>query len=200
VTQILDRVRAHLRGHFAAEPDSASVTFLGAEPIEVLRFRGAADRREGIVHYVSLGCSRHPMADPRDVHADPQRGPRAEIVLRLRDPGPATGIARSLAILAATPAVDGVVLDAGALIDLGAPLWAWPTARVPFTAVLLGHSDIPHLPLDPPRDPVEFLSATPVTATEAAWVRLKGAEAMRQAWQNDGVDVLDPKRPAAQPD
>ena len=199
MTQILDRVRAHLRGHFAAEPDSASVTFLGAEPIEVLRFRGAADGREGIVHYVSLGCSRHPMADPTDVHADPQRGPRAEIVLRLRDPGPATGIARSLAILAATPAVDGVVLDAGALIDLGSPLWAWPTERVPFTAVLLGHSDIPHLPLDPPRDPVRFLSATPVTATEAAWVRLKGAEAMRQAWLNDGVDVLDPKRPAAQP-
>ena len=200
--QIPDRVRAHLRRQFAeagveAEPDSASVTFLGTEPIEVLRFRGGAG---GLVHYVSVGCSRHPMADPTDVHADPQRGPRAEIVLRLRDPGPATGIARSLAILAATPAVDGVVLDAGALIDLGSPLWAWPTARVPFTAVLLGHSDIPHLPLDPPRDPVEFLSATPVTATEAAWVRLKGAEAMRQAWQNDGVDVLDPKRPAAQPD
>jgi hypothetical protein len=47
---------------------------------------------------------------------------------------------------------------------------------------------------------VQFLSATPITATEAAWVRLKGAEAMRQAWLNDGVDVLDPKRPAAQPD
>jgi hypothetical protein len=30
-------------------------------------------------------------------------------------------------------------------------------------------------------------------------VRLKGAEAMRQAWQSDGVDVLDPNRRAAQP-
>ena len=140
------------------------------------------------------------MTDPTDIHADPERGPRAEIVLRLRDPGPATGIARSLAILASTPAVDGVVLDAGALIDLGSPLWASPTGRVPFSAVLLGHSDIADLSLEPPRDPVKFLSATPITATEAAWVRLKGAEAMRQAWQNDGVDVLDPKRPAAQPD
>jgi hypothetical protein len=191
----LDLVRAHLRGHFAgAEPDSASVTFLGTEPIEVLRFRGG-----GLVHYVSLGCSRHPMTDPTEIVADPLRGPRAEIVLRLRDPGPATGIARSVAVLAATPAVDGVVLVADALIDLGSPLWAWPTGRVPFTAVLLGDSDIPDLPLDAPRDPVKFLSATPITATEAAWVRLKGAEAMRQAWLNDGVDVLDPKRPAAQP-
>jgi len=192
---IPDQVRAHLRAHFAGgEPDSASVTFLGTEPIEVLRFRSG-----GLVHYVSLGCSRHPMTDPTEMAADRERGPRAEVVLRLRDPGPATGIARSLAVLAATPAVDGVVLVADALIDLGSPLWAWPTGRVPFTAVLLGHSDIGDLPLDPPRDPVQFLSATPITATEAAWVRLKGAEAMRQAWRNDGVDVLDPKRPAAQP-
>lgn len=194
---ITDLVRAHLRAHFAgAQPDSASVTFLGTETLEVLRFRGA----EGLVHYVSLGCSRHPMTDPTDLVADPERGPRAEVVLRLRDPGRATGIARSLAVLAATPAVDGVVLVPDALIDLGSPLWAWPSGRVPFTAVLLGHSDIGDLPLDPPRDPVQFLSATPITATEAAWVRLKGAEAMRQAWLNDGVDVLDPKRPAAQPD
>jgi len=205
VTQILDQLRAHLRSHFAesgvrAGPDSASVTFLGTEPVEVLRFRGGAD---GLVHYVSLGCSRHPMTDPTEMLADRQRGPRAEIVLRLRDPGPATGIARSVAILAAAPAVDGLVLAADALIDLGSPLWASPSGRVPFTAVLLGHSDIPDLPLEPPRDPVNFLSATPITATEAAWVRLKGpvkgAQAMRQAWQSGGVDVLDPNRPAAQP-
>jgi hypothetical protein len=190
---ILDQVRAHLRGHFAGvEPDSASVTFLGAEPIEVLRFGSAASR---LVHYVSLGCSRHPMTDPTALVADPQRGPRAEVELRLRNPGPMTGLVRSMAILAATPAVDGVVLVADALIDLGAPLWT----GAPFTAVLLGRSDIPDLPLQPPRDPVQFLSATPITGNEAAWVRLKGAEAMRQAWHNDGVDVLDPTRRAVQP-
>lgn len=195
-----DEVRAHLRSHFAAsgvdsEPDSASVTFLGTESIEVLRFRSA----DGLVRYVSVGCSRHPMSDPTQIEVDQLRGPRAEVVLCLRDPGPVSGIARSLAILAASPAVDGVVLVADALIDLGSPLWTRPTARVPFTAVLLGRSDIPDLPLEPPRDPVSFLSAIPITATEAAWVRLKGADAMRQAWQNDGVDTLDPNRPAAQP-
>jgi hypothetical protein len=122
VTQTLEQVRAHLRSHFAtagadSEPDSASVTFLGTEPIEVLRYRC---RTDGLVHYVSLGCSRHPMSDPTEILADRLRGPRAEVVLRLRDPGPVTGIARSVAILAATPAVDGVVLAADALIDLGA--------------------------------------------------------------------------------
>ena len=191
-----DQVRAHVRAHFDAEPDSARVTFLGTEAIEVLRFRSATDQ---LVHYVSLGCSRHPMTDPTEVVADPLRGPRAEVVLALRNPGTVSGIARSLAVLAASPAVDGVVLVPDALIDLGTPLWARPDARVPFTAVLLGHSDIPELPLGPPRDPVRFLSATPITATEAAWVRLKGADAMRQAWHSDRVDVLDPNRRAAQP-
>lgn len=193
----LDRVRAHLQAHFTdAEPDGASVTFLGTETIDVLRFR----EPDATVHYVTLGCSRHPMTEPTLDIADPLRGPRAEIVVQLRDPGPITGIARTLAILAAAPAVDGVVLCADALVDLGSPLWASPSTRVPFTAVLLGRSEIGDLPLDPPCDPVQFLSATPITATEAAWVRLKGAEAMRQAWDNDGVDVLNPNRPAAQPD
>lgn len=202
MTATLAKVRAHLRSHFAeagidTEPDTASVKFLGAEAIEVLRFHPGADR---VVHYVSLGCSRHPMVDPTEVAADPLRGPRAEVVLRLRDPGPIGGLARSLAIVAATPAVEGVVLTADALIDLSSPLWAGPSGPAPFTAVLLGRSDIPDLPLEPPRDPVRFLSAIPVTATEAAWVRLKGADAMRQAWRADGVDVLDANRPAAQPD
>jgi Suppressor of fused protein (SUFU) len=192
----VDLVHQHLRRHFAGtEPDSASVTFLGAEPIEVLRFRAA----DGVVHYVSVGCSRHPMTDPAEILSDPLRGPRAEVALSLREPGPVTGIARSLAVLAATPAVEGVVLTPDALVDLETPLWSWPTKPVPFTAVLLGHSDIPDLELQPPRDPVRFFSATPITATEAAWVRLKGAEAMREAWRSDGVDVLDPNRPAAQP-
>jgi hypothetical protein len=202
VTSTLAKVRAHLRAELAeagidTEPDVASVTFLGAEPIEVLRFQPGGD---GVVHYVSLGCSRHPMVDPAALIADPLRGPRAEVVLRLRDPGLVTGLARSIAVVAATPGVDGVVLTPDALIDLGTPLWARPSGRAPFTAVLLGRSGIADLSLDPPRDPVRFLSATPITATEAAWVRLKGAEAMRDAWQNDRVDVLDANRPATQPD
>jgi Suppressor of fused protein (SUFU) len=195
VTGPLDRVRAHLNAHFDDnEPGVASVTFLGTEPVDVLRYRA-----DDTVSYVSLGCSRHPMVDPTAMVADPELGPRAEVVLRLRNTDAITGLARSLAIVAASPAVEGVVLTADALVDLGGPLWMHPSTRVPFTAVLLGDSDIADLPLEPPRDPVRFLSATPITATEAAWVRLKGADAMREAWHSDGVDVLDPNRPAAQP-
>lgn len=189
MSEPLDAAGRYLREYFDdPEPEVASVTFLGVERIDVLRFG-----YDGMYSYVSLGCSRYPMTDPAAQVSDPLRGPRAEVALSLRAGTPTTGLARSLAVVAATPAVEGVVLTPGALVDLSGPLWA----GAPFTAVLLGASDIPELPLEPPREPVQFLSAVPVTQTEAAWVRLKGADAMRQAWADDGVDVLDPLRPAS---
>ncbi|HET9565830.1 MAG TPA: suppressor of fused domain protein [Mycobacterium sp.] len=192
---VLGEVRAHLRAHFAAgisgEPDAASVTFLGTEAIDVLRFGPDDDE---VVHYVSLGCSRHPMTDPAEVAADPLRGPRAEVTVALRGSSPA-GLARSVAVLAAAPVVEGLVLATDVLVDLGAPLWQ----GAPFTAFLLGHSGIGEVVLPAPMAPVVVLSAIPITATEAAWVRLKGAEAMREAWRTDGVDVLDPDRRASAP-
>jgi hypothetical protein len=196
VIDVLAKVRAHLREHFAragvsGEPDEASVTFLGAERMAVLRFGPGAD---GVSHYVSLGCSRNPMFHPTEMVTDALHGPRAEVVVALRGEPP-KGLARSLAIVAAAPAVEGLILEPDALIDLESPLWD----AAPFTAFLLGRSDIDDVSLTPPLPPVTVLSATPITATEAAWVRLKGADAMRDAWQQDGVDVLDPARPAARP-
>jgi hypothetical protein len=196
VIDVLAKVGAHLREHFVragitTEPDEASVTFLGTERVDVLRFGPDED---GVSHYVSLGCSRHPMFDPTEMVTDTLHGPRAEVVVALRGPSP-KGLARSLAILAAAPAVEGLMLEQDALIDLEVPLWE----EAPFTALLLGRSDIDDVPLTPPLPPVTVLSATPITATEAAWVRLKGADAMRDAWRQDGVDVLDPRRRAAQP-
>ncbi len=196
MTDVLAAVRAHLGEHFnaagiTAEPVSASVTFLGTERIEVLRFGPVG---LDLYHYVTLGCSRHPMFDPTELVSDPIHGPRAEVVLSLRGPTPG-GLARSLAVLAAAPAVEGLVLEADALIDLETPLFD----AAPFSAFLLGPSDIGEVTLPDPLSPVTVLSATPITATEAAWVRLKGADAMREAWQTDGVDVLDPTRRAASP-
>ena len=193
---VLAKVRAQLREHFArtgiiAEPVEASVTFLGSERIDVLRF---GPDEAGISHYVSLGCSRHPMFDPTEMVTDALHGPRAEVVVALRGPSP-KGLVRSLAILAAAPAVEGLILEPDALVDLETPLWE----SAPFTAFLLGGSDIDDVALAAPLPPVTVLSATPITATEAAWVRLKGTDAMRDAWQQDGVDVLDQGRPAARP-
>ncbi len=141
----LDAVRDHVRGHFSqagidAEPDTASVTFLGVERMDVMRFGPDPD---GVARYVSLGCSRHPMTDPASIAADPLRGPRAEIVMTLRGSATTPGLARSLAVIAATPAVEGVVLVPDALVDLSAPLWE----AAAFTAVLLGGSDIPDMTL-----------------------------------------------------
>ncbi|WP_066898768.1 suppressor of fused domain protein [Mycolicibacterium houstonense] len=202
---VLAAVRAHVGEHFdaagiTAEPVSASVTFLGTERIDVLRFgpdlrAGGSDRAgRDLYHYVTLGCSRHPMFDPTELVSDPIHGPRAEVVLSLRGPTPG-GLARSLAVLAAAPAVEGLVLEADALIDLETPLFE----GAPFSAFLLGASDIGEVELPEPLSAVTVLSATPITATEAAWVRLKGADAMREAWQTDGVDVMDPRRRAANP-
>ena len=98
-------VRDHLRKHFESagidtEPDGANVTFLGVERIDVLRF--GPDLRvgsESLFHYVTVGCSRYPMADGSAAVTDPIRGPRAEIALSLRAGAPGAGLARSLAVL-----------------------------------------------------------------------------------------------------
>lgn len=190
--EVLGRVRAGVLGHFGVEAsgvDSASVTFLGVEPIEILRILDG-----DVVHYVTLGGSRHPMGDPTDISADPVRGPRAELVLTLRAGAVATaGLVRTLGVLVATPAVEGVVLRPDALLDLGEPMFSGS----PFTAVLLGDSDIPEVVLPEPADPVRYLTVTPVTATEAAWVRLRGAQALREAWAEAAIDVRDPGRGTA---
>jgi hypothetical protein len=194
VTDVLAEVRTQLRAHFTAvgvldEPGEASVTFLGADRIDILRFGPDAD---GVNHFVSLGCSRYPMGDPTDFVTGSEHGPRAEVVISLRAANP-SGLARSLAVLAASPAVEGLILEPDALVDLETPLFEGS----PFTAFLLGGSEISPVALPDPLSDVTVLQATPITATEAAWVRLKGAEAMREAWLADGVDVLDPSRRAS---
>lgn len=199
----MERVGAHLERHFGGPPaGTASVTFLGLEPIEVKAFvadpAGAGGGGTGgagpLLHLASAGCSRAPMADPTAMVADPERGPRAEIVVVLRPEGGGVppGLHRSVAILAAAPAVEGVILAADGIVDLAEPMWEGCS----FSAVLLGESAVPELTLEEPRDPVRFLEAVPITATEAAWVRVRGADELRQAWAEAGVDPRDPARRA----
>ncbi|MEU9806416.1 suppressor of fused domain protein [Mycobacterium sp. NPDC050853] len=193
--EIVRTVRAHLAGYFAGlgagEPDSASVTFLGSEPYELLRY-GPDDA--GVTHFVSAGAARHPMKDPGEMLVSDELGPRAEVLISLRG-SVFPGLVRSLAVLAASPAVEGLVLAEDALVDLGQPLWDGQA----YTAVLLQLSDVPDLSLPEPLSPVRFIAAVPITANEAAWVRLKGADALRDTWRQAHIDVMDPSRAHAQP-
>jgi hypothetical protein len=192
MADVLPLVEARLRTALG-EPDArAAVTFLGTDRIEVLRFSGGAAGEE-IVRYATLGMSAQPMADPTAVVADPVAGPRAELVLSVR-----AGIAdtdkvlRPLAVLAASPQVEGLVVAPGASLDVGEPLW--PGA--PFTSVLVAEPGglVEDLELDAPLDPVRFLPLLPMTPNEAAWKRVHGAGALQERWLTSGTDLRDPSR------
>ncbi|MEU8760371.1 suppressor of fused domain protein [Streptomyces sp. NPDC048659] len=188
--EILALVEARLRTALG-EPDArAAVTFLGTDRIEVLRFVDAA---AGFVRYATLGMSARPMADPTAVLADPVKGPRAELVLSVRGGLADTDkLLRPLAVLAATPQVEGVVVAPGASLDVGEPLW--PGA--PFSSVLVAEPGglVGDLELDEPLDPVRFLPLLPMTANEAAWKRVHGAQALEERWLARGTDLRDPLR------
>ncbi|MDX6311214.1 MAG: hypothetical protein QOF84_4222 [Streptomyces sp.] len=191
MVEVLELVEARLRMAFGEPDGRAAVTFLGTERIEVLRFVDG-----DVLRYVTLGMSREPMNDPLAAVADPLRGPRAELVLSLRA-GRASGadtdkVLRPLAVLAASPRVEGVVVAPGNSLDVGEPLW--PAA--PFSAVLVAEPGglVEDLVLDAPLDPVRFFPLLPMTHTEAAWKRVHGAAALQERWLQHGTDLRDPVR------
>ncbi|MEV4938042.1 suppressor of fused domain protein [Streptomyces zaomyceticus] len=186
--EVLALVEARLRTALG-EPDArAAVTFLGTDRIEVLRFMDG-----DLVRYATLGMSAQPMADPTAALADPVKGPRAELVLTVRAGLADTDkVLRPLAVLAATPQVEGVIVAAGASLDIGDPLW--PGAA--FSSVLVAESGglVEDLELDEPMDPVRFLPLLPMTSNEAAWKRVHGAQALEERWLTQGTDLRDPLR------
>ena len=180
---VLARVEGHVVAALGEASGRAQVTFLGSEPVEVLRFGPDPD---GLVRYVTLGMARAPLPDPAaDVVATD--GPRAELVLTLR--GGRDGVLRALAVAACSPFVENAAVVAGASLDLGAPLW--PGAR--FTAVLVGE------PGDVIGDlgDVRFYPLVPMTANEAAFKRVHGAGALEERWLASGADPRDPERAEA---
>ncbi|MFD1830007.1 suppressor of fused domain protein [Streptomyces desertarenae] len=193
MAHVLELVEARLRSALG-EPDArAAVTFLGTDRIEVLRFPVPDGDGGPLVRYATLGMSAAPMTDPSAVLADPERGPRAELVLTVRAGEADTDkVLRPLAVLAASPQVEGVVVAPGASLDLGEPLW--PGA--PFTSVLVAEAGglVEDLELDAPLEPVRFLPLLPMTPNEAAWKRVHGAAALQERWLTHGTDLRDPRR------
>ncbi|MCD0485656.1 suppressor of fused domain protein [Streptacidiphilus sp. ASG 303] len=196
---VLAAVEARLLTAFGEPTGRAAVTFLGADRIEVLRFgpgaetgavTGTAD--PALVRYATLGMSAAPMADPLSPVADPQRGPRAELLLSVR--GGRDDVLRALAVLAAAPQVEGLVVAPGASLDLGTPLWE----GAPFPSVLVAEPGglVEDLELPEPAEPVRFLPLLPMTPTEAAWKRVHGGAALQERWLRHGTDLRDPRRRA----
>jgi hypothetical protein len=176
---VLELVEAAYREHFEVAPDRASVSFVGVEPIEVLRY---ADGER--LHYLSLGMSRYPMADPNDVVVAEATAPRAELLITAS--GRTDDVWRQLAVLAAAPAVEGAVYSVGNRIDLGEPL----TAGSRCTGGILAAGPLRPIAVAGFADVMVF-AILPATATELAWARVHGSEALRQRWEASGTDLTD---------
>lgn len=180
-TPVLAAVEAALVEHFGGAPARASVSFVGVDPIEVLRFEPVPGERA----YVSLGLARHPMTGA-DALVQDVAGPRAELLLQLRDPTDEfTDVWRRLAVLAAAPAVEGVVYSPGMSVDTGEPLAPGSAC----TGVVLTESALGDLAT--PVGPVTVLQALPATSAELAWCRVRGSAALRERWAEQRVDGLD---------
>jgi hypothetical protein len=179
--ELLTSVERSATAHFGAEPARASITFLGVEPIEVLRFDGADERS-----YISLGMCRRPMTDP-DAAVLAVDGPRAELTISTKagSTGGERDLWRRLAVLAAAPTVEGVVYREGMTLDLSEPLV--PGSRC--TGVLVGASAMP--PIVVADVEVRVLRLDPVTQVELAWSRVHGTPALRERWASQRVDLLD---------
>lgn len=181
---LLELVERSLSEYFGVEPQRAAVSFVGVEPIQILRFGAGPES----TWYVSLGMSRQPMLSAgTDLVGG--AGPRAELLVEVN--GEAEGLWRHLAVLAASPAVEGVVYREGMTVDLGTPLVAGSQC---IGGVIIA-SDVPAVRSG--EIEVEILRVAPATATELAWCRVHGAPALRQKWQDQGVDVCDLRRRAA---
>lgn len=181
---------AALTEHFAQQPARASVSFVGVEPIEVLRFEPIPGERA----FVSLGMSRRTMTGA-DEFVQRHDGPRAELMLHLQDPADEfADVWRTLALLAAAPVVEGVVYSPGMTVDTGQPF----AAGTRCTGGVLVESPLGSVAT--PFGPVDVLQLLPATSTELAWCRVQGSAALRERWAAQGCDLTDLTRPAAKLD
>lgn len=174
-------VESALASHFGHRPQRATVSFVGVDPIDVLRFEPIPGERA----YVSSGMSRHPMtgADAAVLSAD---GPRAELLLHLVDPTDRLAdVWRRVALLAAAPAVEGVVYRAGLTVELGEPLVAGSRC----VGIVVTESPVDAVEVDAVT--VDVLQIVPATSTELAWARVRGGAALLERWRDTGTDLTD---------
>lgn len=181
----LASVAAAYLQHYETAAVRASVSFVGVEPIEILRFEQQAYPGEPVItDYLSLGMCRYPMAEASAVLVDEVAAPRGELLLSAY--GRPDDVWRRLAVLAAAPAVESAVYRVGARIDLGE---AWCGGSRCTGAVLV---DGPLLPIPVPgMADVVVLKLVPAAAIELAWARVHGTPALLDRWRDEGTDLRD---------
>jgi len=180
-SDLLQRVEAAFAEHFGHRPARASISFLGVESIDVLRFEPVPGERA----YLTSGMSRHPMTGAGELVVA-NDGPRAELMLHLVDPGDRFAeVWRRLALLGAAPSVEGVVYVPGMSVDLGEPLLPGTLC----TGVLVVNS--PLTPVHVEDTTVDVLQVLPATSSELAWCRVHGADLLRSRWSVTGTDLRD---------
>lgn len=181
-------VEAAYRQHYETAAVRASVSFVGVEPIEILRYEQQVEQGDAVVtDYLSLGMSRYPMTEASAAVVDSVTAPRGELLLSVLDRP--DDVWRKLAVLAAAPAVESAVYRVGARIDLGEP---WCGGSRCTGAVVV---DGPLLPIAVTgMSDIAVFRLLPATAVELAWARVHGTQALLDRWRGLGTEVRDLRR------
>jgi suppressor of fused protein SUFU len=184
---LLDVVEAAYHQHFGLTPARASVSFLGVQPITVLRFsepEPQAGHAQSLTHYLSLGMCRYPMTDPSQLPVDDQAAPRAELLISAE--GRPDELWRRLAVLAAAPAVEGVVYEPGGRLQLGEAIIAGSRC----VGGVLVNGPLPPIACSGMAD-IQVMRVLPATSTELAWARVHGSAALIQRWTDHRTRLSD---------
>jgi hypothetical protein len=172
--EVLREVERSVGAALGAPPQArASTSFVGVEPIEVLRFAGADS-----VSLLTLGMSARPMGDE-------SQGATARAELLAEIHGGGGDLWRRLAVLAAAPVVEGVIYSAGMTVDLATSLDSSSIC----TGGVIVESAL-H-PVSTAAGEVAILRFVPATATELAFSRVHGSSELRRRWDDSGTDLLD---------
>ena len=171
---VLAGVERSMIDRFGLNPARASVTFVGVDPIEVLRWsgRGAGPRRSTVM--VTLGMAGAPMG---------ASGRRAELLVEVYGEG--DQLWRQLAVLAAAPVVEAVVYSPGMTVELGGPIDASSLC----VGGLIVASDVGAVATA--AGEVTIFRVIPATANELAYSRLRGSTALQELWCRAETDLFD---------
>lgn len=190
-------VESAYRQHYETAPARASISFVGVESIEILRYQESGDQEppgqrrlagnspESVAtSYLSLGMSRHPMIESSATVVDASAAPRGELLLSVL--GCPDDVWRRLAVLAAAPAVESAVYRVGMRVELGEPWCAG--SRCTGAVVVAGPlADIPV----PGFRPVTIFRLLPAAPVELAWARVHGSESLLERWRSAGTELRD---------